>query len=97
MKQNTKYIAHSATSRAVQNLCGSGASPSSAIDRPKSNPNPKRDIDSLVVPLIQTKAFFIRRILVASNAIKTIDEMIKLIKLHYLLLELHSTRPKFHV
>jgi hypothetical protein len=39
-----------------------------------------------------------RRILVASNAIKTIDnEMINLIKLHYLLFELHSTRPKFVV
>jgi hypothetical protein len=38
----------------------------------------------------------IHRILVASNAIKTIDnEMINLIKLHYLLFELHSTRPKF--
>ena len=36
-----------------------------------------------------------RRILVASNAMKTIDnEMINLIKLHYLLFELHSTRPK---
>jgi hypothetical protein len=42
---------------------------------------------------------FIRRILVASNAIKTIDnEMIlNLIKLHYPLFELHSTRPKFDV
>jgi hypothetical protein len=44
------------------------------------------------------KACFIRRIVVASNAIKTIDnEMINLIKLHYLLFELHSTRPKFDV
>jgi hypothetical protein len=41
---------------------------------------------------------FIRRILVALNAIKTIDnEMINLIKLHYLLFELHPTRPKFDV
>jgi hypothetical protein len=42
------------------------------------------------------KTRFIRRILVASNAIKTIDnEMINLtIKLHYLLFELHSTRAK---
>ena len=47
---------------------------------------------------IRLKACFIRRILVASNAIKTIDnEMINLIKLHYLLFELHSTRPKFDV
>ena len=45
-----------------------------------------------------TKACFIRGILVASNAIKAIDnEMINLIKLHYLLFELHSTRPKFDV
>jgi hypothetical protein len=45
--------------------------------------------------LYLTKACFMRRILVASNAIKTIDnEMINLIKLHYLLFELHSTRPK---
>ena len=44
------------------------------------------------------KAHFIRRILVASNAIKIIDnEMINLIKLHYLLFELHSTRLKFDV
>ena len=44
------------------------------------------------------QACFTRRILVASNAIKTIDnEMINLIKLHYLLFELHSTRPKFDV
>ena len=48
--------------------------------------------------LSDSKACFIRRILVASNAIKTIDsEMIKLIKLHYLLLKLYSTRPKFDV
>jgi hypothetical protein len=34
----------------------------------------------------------------ASNAIKTIDnEIINLIKLHYLLFELHSMRPKFDV
>jgi hypothetical protein len=44
------------------------------------------------------KACFICRILVASNAIKTIDnEMINLVNLHYLLFELHSTRPKFDV
>ena len=43
------------------------------------------------------KARFIRQILVASNAIKTIDEIINLPKLHYLLFELHSTRPKFDV
>jgi hypothetical protein len=44
------------------------------------------------------QACFTRRILVASNAIKTIDnEMINLIKLHYLLFELHSMRPKFDV
>ena len=44
------------------------------------------------------KARFVRRILVASNAIKTRDnEMINLIKHHYLLFELHSTRPKFDV
>jgi hypothetical protein len=44
------------------------------------------------------KACFIRRILVASNAIQTIDnEMINLIKLNYLLFELDSTRPKFDV
>ena len=44
------------------------------------------------------QACFTRRILVASNAIKTIDnEMINLIKLHYLLFELPSTRPKFDV
>jgi hypothetical protein len=45
-------------------------------------------------------ARFIRLILVASNAIKTIridNEMINLVKLHYLLFELHSTRPKFDV
>jgi hypothetical protein len=45
-------------------------------------------------------ARFIRLILVASNAIKTIridNEMINLIKLHYLLFELHSTRPKLDV
>jgi hypothetical protein len=37
------------------------------------------------------KARFIRRILVASNAIKTIDNvMINVIKLHYLLFELHA-------
>ena len=41
---------------------------------------------------------FLRRILVASNVIKTIhNEMIKLIKFHYLLFELHSTRPKFDI
>ena len=49
-----------------------------------------------------TKARFIRRILVALNAIKTIEnEMINLIKLHYLLVELHSMyktglRPRLH-
>jgi hypothetical protein len=52
-------------------------------------------------PFLQTmplKACFIRRILVAWNTIKTIDnEMINLIKLHYLLFKLHSTRPKFDV
>jgi hypothetical protein len=42
-----------------------------------------------------SKACFIPRILAVSNAIKKIDEMINLIKLHYLLFELHSTRPKF--
>jgi hypothetical protein len=48
--------------------------------------------------VIEPKARLIRRILVASNAIKTIDnEMMNLIKLHYLLFELHSTRPKFDV
>jgi hypothetical protein len=47
---------------------------------------------------IRLKACFIRRILVASNASKTIDnEMINPIKLHYLLFELHSTRSKFDV
>jgi hypothetical protein len=44
---------------------------------------------------IRLKACFVRRISVASNAIKTIDnDTINLIKLHYLLFELHSTRPK---
>ena len=44
------------------------------------------------------KVCFIRRILVASNTIKALyNEMINLIKLHYLLFELHSTRPKFDV
>ena len=43
----------------------------------------------------KSKACFLRRILVASNAIKTIyNETTNLIKLHYLL---HSTRPKFDV
>ena len=41
--------------------------------------------------------FNIRRILVASNTIKTIDEMTNLIELHYLLFELLSTRPKFDI
>ena len=39
-----------------------------------------------------------RRILDASNAIKTIyNEIINFIKLHYLLFEFLSTRPKFDV
>jgi hypothetical protein len=47
---------------------------------------------------IPSQACFIHRILVASNAIKRIDnEMINLIKLHYLLFELHSPRPKFDI
>ena len=42
-------------------------------------------------PSIRLGLFYIRRILVASNAI----DMINLIKLRYLLFKLHSTRPKF--
>jgi hypothetical protein len=42
--------------------------------------------------LLASQARFIRRVLVASNAIKTIDN-----ELHYLLFKLHSTRPKFDV
>jgi hypothetical protein len=42
---------------------------------------------------LTTLACFLRLILVASNTIKTID----IIKLHYLLFELHSTGPKFDV
>ena len=61
--------------------------------------NPKKTKEMIIDLRTQrSKARFIHRILVASNAIKTIDnEMINLIKLYYLLFELHSTRPKFDV
>jgi hypothetical protein len=44
----------------------------------------------------ETQVNHLSKILVAPNAIKITDnEMINLIKLHYLLFEFHSTRPKF--
>jgi hypothetical protein len=48
--------------------------------------------NSFVHVFSKTKACFICRISVASNAIQTIDEMINLIKLHYLLFELSCIR-----
>jgi hypothetical protein len=57
---------------------------------------PSRCRPKIVRSLLTKGRRFIRRILVASNAIKTIDnEIINLTRLHYLMFELHSTRPKF--